>query len=86
MFKISMIVNDSFSRLTARMVVHDSFFSQLFLPKSTGSYFHCVQNGCDLAVLSAGSLELVELNDKENTVELNDKENIYQGNADVDDE
>ena len=38
LFKIFMIVDDSFSRLTTRMIVHDSFSVSCFPRKSAGSF------------------------------------------------
>ena len=61
LFKIFMIVDDSFSRLTTRMIVHDSFSVSCFPRKSAGSF-----------KMAAKSCSRVSRGSSENSVDIED--------------
>ena len=61
LFKIFMIVDDSFSRLTTRMIVHDSFSVSCFPRKSVGSF-----------KMAAKSCSRVSRGSSENSVDIED--------------
>ena len=70
-----MIVDDSFSRLTTRMIVHDSFSVSCFPPKSAGS-FKMVAISSSRGSAAASEIRVYIQDDNHDKKTIDDQDNI----------